>query len=386
VEAHLNDIDIACILSGLARGHFYGEQTFLRTVSERWLKIFSNSNIQTLSTALHSLTRLAVMDDRFMDDIRDNHSIFPRSMEWLTTDMIKGLTELIQSGPKKLRAITMTIWSLGKLRVRHPGFEAAALSLLESTANNSITDMIATVASLASLGVVQVLPIAHDLLGRVDVINAPEIFPVIHLLWSIGLLEGSSSSMTSAESCILSSLFLKITERSDASMLYHYMQMRGAGIDYPFGHESWESTNNRWVVDSEPGTVERTVFEWFAQLPNVATVKFAHAVSPGLVADILVEFHGIHGSTIMVPVEVNGPSHYVYYLDDTVGSLRMELDLKTRRRNELILSALQTTYRQASEVWNISYIDYNKLCLLSVEEREEYLEDALYRAAKRVEH
>jgi len=230
---------------------------------------------------------------------------------------------------------------------------------------------------MATLGCQEILLLAHKLLS-VPSGAAAELFPTIHLLWSIGLLEGTSSDMTDFEGRIFTQLCTIITDKSDAAMLYHYMLLRGSQDreDFKFGRDSWRSMNDQWIVGEDTrGGAELAIADWIDRIPHVIKCQTGVEIFPGIFSDIIVHIK-IDGIVWMIPVEVNGPSHYVFRMPSAIP----ELDLKTIRRNEIILRSIGLgphAIRIARNVLNISYIDYNKLVSLGDAERVDVLLDMI---------
>ena len=351
----LSSTDVACILSGLSRSNFILEDELFALIPIK--QIFSSSvhSLQTLCTTLHSIARLGSLDDRLLLSHRSRGDVFPAGF-WVTQDLVKFLTdEVLKHGPSlPLRALAMLTWSLAKLRIRYsPVFDLISrIHFPEKNSVESRADMVTIISSIAAVASnAHLAETAHSLLASTDW-TAEETSTCIHLLWSISMMEGQSSRVSENELRMLDRLTATTTDRTDASMLFHYTLVRGIqGIEFPFGFASWKLTNMQWMHEQPyPSTIESTVSRWLESIPSIQSVKNNAEIFPGIYTDILVDES--------VAIEVNGPSHYSFDLI----SGEMGLDTKSVRRNELIA-------KRVKKVVNFSFADFSDMLALTESDR-----------------
>jgi hypothetical protein len=354
----LSSKDVACILSGLSRSNFIHEDQTIAKIPIRQIFTVSTPSIQTLCTTLHSIARLASLDDRLLVSHRARGDVLPSDF-WLTRDLVAFLTdEILNHAPLSLRAMAMLTWSLMKLRIRYsPVFDLVSNHFVipEKLSTESKADIVTIISSISAMTTnTQLAEIAHSLLASSDW-TTEESSTLIHLLWSIGLMEGQSSPISEHELRTLSRLIATTTERTDASMLFHYTLLRGIDIRFPFGSTSWKLTNMQWVQEeSNVSTIESTVSGWLKNIPSIRSVETSFEILPGIYTDILVNGE--------VAVEINGPSHYSF--DLITGE--MFLDTKSLRRNEIIAKKLK-------KVVDISFADFSDLLAMTESERDNTL-------------
>jgi len=350
--------DVACILSGLARANLVCEEKTLAAIPILQICSTQKPTLHTLCTTLHSIARLASLDDRLLMDHRLSGELFPSSMSsWLTGDVVRFLVDEIATYRSQLtfRALSMLTWSLSKLRLK-ADFVFDFVAQLEVPTTMTIedrADLVAIVSSVASSGArKEISAIAHTLLQRTDWTDNEQ-STLIHLLWSIGMMEGHSTILPPYETSVLQKLMRTTTERTDASMLFHYILMRGVDVDFPFGQKSWTLTNTQWT-DDQSQSLEKVIVEWLGQLPEIHTVSQEAEITSGIFCDILLN------NTIAI--EVNGPSHYMF--DLYTGE--MSLDTKSIRRNEIVSNYVK-------QVVNISFLDYTDMLSLDKSSRNNRL-------------